>query len=86
MSVLHSASNGLYRKYVKRLFDIVFSFTGIIVLSPVFLLIAVAIKVESKGPVFFIQTRVGTNKELFKMLKFRSMKVDTPKDTPTHLL
>jgi len=71
---------------IKRLMDIVLSLTGLILLSPLFLLIIVAIKVDSKGPVFFRQKRVGIHKNHFYILKFRTMRVDTPKDTPTHLL
>ncbi|RSD26968.1 sugar transferase [Mesobacillus subterraneus] len=75
----------MYRK-VKRLLDIVLSSIGLVILSPVFLLIIVAIKMESRGPVLFKQKRVGLNKTHFYILKFRTMRVDTPKDTPTHLL
>ncbi|TLS51995.1 sugar transferase [Paenibacillus antri] len=71
---------------VKRLIDIVLSFIGLIVLSPVFLFIIIAIKLESRGPVLFKQKRVGIHKTHFNILKFRTMRVDTPKDTPTHLL
>lgn len=71
---------------IKRIIDIILSFIGLIVLSPVFLLIAIAIKLDSKGPVLFKQKRVGKDKTYFNILKFRTMKTDTPKDTPTHLL
>jgi O-antigen biosynthesis protein WbqP len=71
---------------IKRLIDIVLSLLGIIVLAPVFLLLIIAIKLESRGPVLFKQKRVGINKTHFYILKFRTMKVDTPKDMPTHLL
>lgn len=64
----------------------VLSLIGLIVLSPVFLILMLAIKMDSKGPVFFKQERVGKNKEYFKILKFRTMRIDTPKETPTHLL
>ena len=64
----------------------VLSLVGLIVLSPVFLALMLAIKVDSKGPVFFKQKRVGKNKKHFEILKFRTMRTDTPKDTPTHLL
>lgn len=76
----------MYKAFFKRLIDIVLSFFGIIVLSPVFLIIAVAIVVDDPGPIFFKQKRVGKNKKLFKILKFRSMKMSTPHDTPTHML
>lgn len=71
---------------VKRVIGFVLSLVGLIVLSPVFLALMLAIKVDSKGPVFFKQKRVGKNKKHFEILKFRTMRTDTPKDTPTHLL
>ncbi len=71
---------------IKKLMDMFLSLIGIIILSPIFLLIIVAIKLDSKGPIFFKQKRVGINKTHFDILKFRTMKIDTPKDTPTHLL
>lgn len=71
---------------LKRGIDIVLSGLGIIILSPVLLGIALAIKVESPGPVLFKQERVGKNKKIFKIWKFRSMRTDTPKDMPTHML
>lgn len=73
-------------KFFKRTLDIVLSFLGMIVLSPFFLLLVVAIKLDSKGPVLFKQKRVGLHKKHFYILKFRTMRIDTPKDTPTHLL
>ncbi len=75
----------IYLKF-KRLADIVLSFIGIVLLSPVILLLVIAIKLDSKGPVLFKQKRVGLHKEHFHILKFRTMRIDTPKDTPTHLL
>lgn len=71
---------------IKRIGDIILSLIGIIVLSPVFLGLIIAVKIDSRGPVFFKQKRVGIHKSHFNMLKFRTMKIDTPKDTPTHLL
>ena len=71
---------------IKRLGDIVMSLAGIIFFSPVFLILILAIKIDSRGPVFFKQKRAGINKSYFNMLKFRTMRIDTPKDTPTHLL
>ncbi|MBS4212679.1 sugar transferase [Neobacillus rhizophilus] len=71
---------------IKRLLDIILSLIGLIILSPIFLILVIAIKVDSKGPVLFKQKRVGTNKTHFNILKFRTMRIDTPKDTPTHLL
>lgn len=77
---------GFYEKYAKRLLDIILSFAGLVILSPVFAVIAVAIKIEDPGPVFFTQKRVGRNKQYFKLHKFRTMKVSTPHDVPTHML
>lgn len=71
---------------VKRVLSVVLALLGLIFLSPVFLIIMVAIKLDSKGPVFFRQKRVGKNKTHFEILKFRTMRVDAPKDAPTHLL
>ncbi|WP_368503150.1 sugar transferase [Alkalihalophilus sp. As8PL] len=71
---------------IKRLIDIVLSLMGLVILSPVFLILIIGIKVDSKGPVLFKQKRVGINKTHFNILKFRTMRIDTPKDTPTHLL
>jgi len=71
---------------IKRLMDIVLSLAGLILLSPLFLLLIVLIKLDSKGPVLFKQKRVGLHKSHFYILKFRTMRIDTPKDTPTHLL
>ena len=70
----------------KSVVDRVLATLGLIVLSPIFLLVAAAIKIDSKGPVFFRQKRVGINKTNFNILKFRTMRIDTPKDIPTHLL
>jgi O-antigen biosynthesis protein WbqP len=71
---------------IKRLIDIILSTLGLIILSPVFLVLIIAIKLGSKGPVLFKQKRVGIYKSHFHILKFRTMRIDTPKDTPTHLL
>lgn len=76
----------MYKLFVKRLLDIILVLAALIVALPVMLLAAVAIVIEDPGPVFFTQKRVGKGKRHFKILKFRSMKVSTPKDTPTHLL
>jgi len=76
----------MYRKYVKRVIDVLLSGCGIVVLSPVYLIVAAAIKMDDPGPVFFRQKRVGLHKTHFEILKFRTMKMDTPHDTPTHLL
>jgi len=73
-------------KYLKRPLDFLISLIAVVILCPIFLIIAVWIKLNSKGPVFFRQKRVGKNKELFEIYKFRSMRTDTPSDMPTHLL
>ena len=73
-------------KLLKKIIDKVLAFLGLILLSPLFLGLILAIKLDSKGPVLFKQKRVGINKSHFIILKFRTMRVDTPKDTPTHLL
>ena len=72
--------------FFKRLIDIILSFIGLIILLPFFAIFAIIIKCESKGPVFFKQKRVGKNKEFFMIYKFRTMRTDTPKDMPTHML
>lgn len=71
---------------IKRVIDIVFSLVGLVILFPIFLILIIAIKLDSKGPVLFKQKRLGINKTHFNILKFRTMRIDTPKDTPTHLL
>lgn len=81
-----SNKDSFYSKYGKRAFDIVLSFGGLVVLAPVYAAIALAIKIEDPGPVLFTQKRMGQNKEYFKLHKFRSMKVSTPHDVPTHQL
>ena len=75
-----------YEKYVKRCFDVVMSFGGLIVLSPVYFVISMAIVIDDPGPVLFTQKRIGQNKKYFKLHKFRSMKMSTPHDKPTHML
>ena len=76
----------MYQKFGKRLLDLLLSGIGIVVLSPVLLVLVIAIKLDSPGPVLFRQKRVGIHKTHFHILKFRTMRIDTPKDTPTHLL
>ena len=71
---------------LKRGMDFTMALLGMVLLSPVFLLLIAAIKLDSKGPVLFCQKRVGIHKTHFMILKFRTMRVDTPKDMPTHLL
>ena len=75
----------LYVK-VKRLLSVVVALAGLIMLSPLFAIIMIAIKLDSEGPVFFRQKRVGKGKKHFEIIKFRTMRVDAPKDSPTHLL
>lgn len=70
----------------KRGMDFVLALLGLIVLSPLFLALIIAVKADSRGPVFFRQKRVGIRKTHFNILKFRTMRTDTPKDMPTHLL
>lgn len=76
----------MYKKFGKRMIDMVLSGCAIVVLFPVLLFLMIAIKVDSPGPVFFRQKRVGIHKTHFGILKFRTMRIDTPKDCPTHLL
>lgn len=76
----------MYKSFFKRLIDLFLSGVGILVLSPVLLVLVIAIKLDSPGPVLFKQKRVGIHKTHFNILKFRTMRIDTPKDTPTHLL
>lgn len=71
---------------VKRFVDIILSFLGLVILSPVFLILIIAIKLDSPGPVLFKQKRVGIHKSHFNILKFRTMRIDTPSDIATHLL
>ncbi len=78
--------SSFYEKYTKRGIDLFLSFGGLVVLSPVMGAIALAIKVEDPGPVLFTQKRIGQNKQYFKLHKFRSMKMSTPHDVPTHML
>ncbi len=73
-------------QHVKRGIDFVMASVGLVILSPLFLVLIVAIKADSKGPILFRQKRVGIHKSHFNILKFRTMRTDTPKDTPTHLL
>lgn len=75
----------MYGKYVKRIIDVILSFFGLVILSPIFLVIIIAIKCDDSGSAVLKQLRMGRNKKPFKMYKFRTMKVDTP-DIPTYLL
>lgn len=76
----------MYNKIWKRVLDIILSFLAIIILSWLFLILIIVIKIDSRGPVLFKQKRVGIHKTYFKILKFRTMRIDTPKDMPTHML
>ena len=76
----------MYKKFGKRLIDLLVSGCAIVVLLPAFLILVLAIKLDSPGPVLFRQKRVGIHKTYFGILKFRTMRIDTPRDCPTHLL
>ena len=75
-----------YDRVIKRGLDIILSGTGLIILSPIYLIIIIAIYIDDPGPIFFAQKRVGRNKQYFRLHKFRSMKMSTPHDVPTHML
>ena len=77
---------GIYEKVAKRLLDIILSLCGLIILSPVFLVLSLWILIDDPGPILFTQKRLGKNKQYFKLHKFRSMKMATPHDRPTHML
>lgn len=79
-------TEGFYQRYGKRAIDIALSSIGLVAISPLLGATALAIKLDSPGPVLFKQKRVGKNKELFEIYKFRSMRSDTPADVPTHQL
>ena len=83
-SNLHLCS--FYERILKRPFDLVLSFFALIVLAPVFLIISIAIYLDDPGPILFTQKRLGKNKQFFSLHKFRTMKVSTPHDVPTHML
>lgn len=76
----------MYNKVIKRIFDIILSGIAILLLGIPMLVVAILVKIDSRGPVLFKQKRVGIHKMYFNILKFRSMPIDTPKDMPTHLL
>lgn len=71
---------------IKRIMDFVLSILGLIILSPVFVILVILIKLDSPGPILFKQKRIGIHKTHFYILKFRTMRIDTPNDIPTHLL
>ena len=76
----------MYVKFVKRLIDVMLALAGLMLASWLYLIIIIAIEVDDPGPVFFSQKRVGIHKKYFQLHKFRSMKMSTPHDVPTHLL
>lgn len=76
----------MYKRFVKRAIDIFLSFLGLIFLSWFYIILSIAIVIDDPGPVFFTQKRVGMGKKHFKLHKFRSMKMSTPHDMPTHML
>ena len=77
---------GIYERYIKRGIDVFLSFVGMILLSPLYIFISVWIIVDDPGPVLFTRKRIGENKRFFRLHKFRSMKMSTPHDKPTHML
>ena len=74
----------MYERYIKRALDVVLSAVGLVVLSPLLALIALAIRLDSPGPVVFHQKRFGKDRKLFEIYKFRTMRVDAPRDVPTN--
>ncbi len=78
--------SGVYETIIKRFFDVILSLLGLIILSPLFIILSIWIVIDNPGPVLFTQKRVGRNKQYFKLHKFRSMKMSTPHDKPTHML
>lgn len=76
----------MYKRLIKRTIDFVLSLCGLIILSPIFIILCIWIKLDSKGPILFKQKRIRINKTQFNIYKFRTMYIDTPKDTPTHML
>ncbi|MBG9750887.1 sugar transferase [Bacillus thuringiensis] len=76
----------IYKLYLKRIIDFIIALIGLVILLPIILILIVCIKIDSKGPVLFKQRRIGKEKREFYILKFRTMRIDTPRDTPTHLL
>lgn len=76
----------IYNNYIKRMIDFLLSLIGLIILSPVFIMLCIWIKLDSSGPILFKQKRFGKNKSFFYIYKFRTMRIDTPSDMPTHIL
>ncbi len=79
-------STSFYDRFWKRLFDVILSFLGIVLLSPLLVILSIAIFIDDPGPVMFTQKRIGRNKQYFKIHKFRSMKKGSPSEVPTHML
>ena len=77
---------GVYENIVKRVLDIILSFGGLVILSPVFAVLSLWIIIDDPGPVLFKQKRIGKDKQYFALHKFRSMKLSTPRNVPTHML
>lgn len=76
----------IYNNYIKRMIDFILSLMGLIILSPVFIILCIWIKIDSRGPILFKQKRFGKSKSFFYIYKFRTMRIDTPSDMPTHML
>ncbi len=76
----------IYDRVIKRIIDVVLSFCGLVILSPVYLILCIAVVIDDPGPIFFTQKRVGRNKQYFRLHKFRSMRMSTPNEIPTHML
>ena len=76
----------MYRKYIKRLTDVLLSAVGILIFATPMLIIALVVRLDSPGPALFRQKRAGMNKSYFYILKFRSMRIETPQNAPTHQL
>jgi len=86
LTLLNNRNGEKMYKFIKRSLDVFLSLVGMLILSPFILILIIVIKLDSKGPVLFKQKRIGIYKKTFQILKFRTMRIDTPKDTPTHLL
>lgn len=76
----------MYRHFLKSIIEYLMALLGFVLILPFFLILMIVIKIDSRGPVFFRQNRIGKNKKHFRIFKFRTMRIDTPKDVPTHLL
>lgn len=85
-SSLSDHKAGFYERVIKRVFDVILSFCGLVVMSPVFLILSLWILIDDPGPILFTQKRIGRDKQYFKLHKFRSMKMSAPHNRPTHML